>query len=43
LRKGFKFWPASARVNNAYGDRNLVCTCPTIDSYREEEKAELTL
>ena len=23
-----KFWPAVARVDNAYGDRNLICTCP---------------
>jgi len=23
-----KFWPAVARIDNAYGDRNLVCTCP---------------
>ncbi|NBW63356.1 MAG: glycine dehydrogenase (aminomethyl-transferring) [Synechococcaceae bacterium WB4_1_0192] len=25
-----KFWPAVARIDNAYGDRNLVCTCPTV-------------
>jgi len=41
LREGFKFWPASARVNNAYGDRNLICTCPSIESYQTENvKAE---
>ena len=28
-----KFWPAVARIDNAYGDRNLVCTCPPMDSY----------
>jgi glycine dehydrogenase len=28
-----KFWPAVARVNNAYGDRNLVCACPPIEAY----------
>lgn len=28
-----KFWPASARVDNAYGDRNLFCTCPPVESY----------
>jgi len=32
-----KFWPAVARVNNAYGDRNLVCTCPPVSSYAEED------
>jgi glycine dehydrogenase len=31
-----KFWPAVSRVDDAYGDRNLVCTCDTIDSYRDE-------
>jgi glycine dehydrogenase len=36
LREGFKFWPTVARVNNAFGDRNLVCTCPPIEMYREE-------
>jgi len=28
-----KYWPPVARVDNAYGDRNLVCTCPPIESY----------
>ncbi len=28
-----KFWPSVGRVNNAYGDRNLVCSCPPIESY----------
>jgi glycine dehydrogenase len=28
-----KYWPPVARVDNAYGDRNLVCTCPPIDTY----------
>jgi glycine dehydrogenase len=26
-----KFWPAVARIDNVYGDRNLVCTCPTVE------------
>ncbi|MFQ6604621.1 MAG: aminomethyl-transferring glycine dehydrogenase [Fidelibacterota bacterium] len=30
----FKFWPVVGRVNNAYGDRNLVCSCPPVDTYR---------
>ena len=30
-----KFWPACARVDNAYGDRNLVCTCPPLEAYTE--------
>lgn len=32
LRK-FKFWASVARVDNAYGDRNIICTCPPIESY----------
>jgi glycine dehydrogenase len=31
-----KFWPAVARVDNAYGDRNLVCTCEPIEAYAAE-------
>ncbi|HPJ03891.1 MAG TPA: aminomethyl-transferring glycine dehydrogenase [Bacteroidales bacterium] len=31
-----KFWPATGRVDNGYGDRNLVCTCAPVDSYRFE-------
>jgi glycine dehydrogenase len=31
-----KFWPSIARVNNTYGDRNLVCTCEPVASYAEE-------
>ena len=26
-----KFWPPVARIDNAYGDRNLVCTCPSVE------------
>ncbi|HEX4372622.1 MAG TPA: aminomethyl-transferring glycine dehydrogenase subunit GcvPB, partial [Puia sp.] len=32
-----KFWPSIARVNNTYGDRNLICTCEPVSSYAEEE------
>jgi glycine dehydrogenase len=28
-----KFWPYVARVDNAWGDRNLLCSCPPTDSY----------
>ncbi len=30
-----KFWPSVSRVNNTYGDRNLVCTCEPIENYME--------
>lgn len=33
LHQGFKFWASVGRVNNAHGDRNLICTCPPIESY----------
>ena len=33
LKHGSKFWPSVGRVNNAFGDRNLVCTCPPMESY----------
>ena len=28
-----KFWPAVARIDNVYGDRNLVCLCPPVEEY----------
>jgi glycine dehydrogenase len=31
-----KFWPSVARVDNAQGDRNLICACPPIENYAEE-------
>ena len=30
-----KFWPAVGRVDNAWGDRNLVCTCPPMSDYED--------
>ncbi|MGD9651493.1 MAG: aminotransferase class V-fold PLP-dependent enzyme, partial [Candidatus Dadabacteria bacterium] len=32
---GNKFWPPVGRINNPYGDRNLVCTCPDPESYAD--------
>lgn len=31
-----KFWPSVGRIDDGYGDRNLVCTCDPVDSYRTE-------
>jgi glycine dehydrogenase len=28
-----KFWPPIARIDNPYGDRNLFCSCPPVDSF----------
>ncbi|PCJ90029.1 MAG: glycine dehydrogenase (aminomethyl-transferring) [Flavobacteriales bacterium] len=36
-----KYWPPVSRIDNAYGDRNLICNCPAIESY-EAEIAEHT-
>ncbi len=33
----YKYWAPVNRVDNVYGDRNLFCACPAIDSYREGE------
>jgi glycine dehydrogenase len=32
-----KFWPTCGRVDNVYGDRNLVCTCPPLEAYMDDE------
>lgn len=32
-----KYWPPVARVDNAHGDRNLVCSCPPVSAYAEPE------
>lgn len=34
--KANKFWPAVSRVNNAHGDRNLICSCLPVDAYIKE-------
>jgi len=33
-----KYWSPVGRVDNVYGDRHLVCTCPSLDSYRDDEE-----
>jgi len=30
-----KVWPTVGRIDSAYGDRNLVCTCPPVEAYAE--------
>ena len=34
-----KFWPSVGKVDNAYGDRNLVCSCAPIEAYMDEPAA----
>ena len=33
--KARKFWPTIGRVDNVYGDRNLVCSCPPMEVYMD--------
>ena len=35
-----KFWPAVSRIDNPYGDRNLICSCPPIETYIEADEVE---
>jgi glycine dehydrogenase len=37
VNRDWKYWPTVSRVDNAYGDRNLVCTCPPIEEYATAE------
>ncbi len=34
--RAHKFWPSVRRVDDAYGDRNLICTCPPMEAYEVE-------
>jgi glycine dehydrogenase len=34
LREG-KVWPSVGRIDNPYGDRNLICACPPIEAFAE--------
>ncbi|XP_074595003.1 glycine dehydrogenase (decarboxylating), mitochondrial isoform X2 [Brevipalpus obovatus] len=33
-----KIWPTVGRIDDAFGDKNLFCTCPPVESYAEEEE-----
>lgn len=36
-----KFWPSVSRVDDAYGDRNLMCSCPPLEAYAEEQEVDI--
>jgi glycine dehydrogenase len=38
--KDAKFWPSVSRIDNAYGDRNLVCSCLPMEEYAKKESVE---
>jgi glycine dehydrogenase len=31
-----KYWPPVSRIDNAYGDRNVMCACPPVSEYAED-------
>jgi glycine dehydrogenase len=35
--RAYKYWPPVSRIDDAFGDRNLVCTCAPISSYADGE------
>jgi len=37
--KEHKFWPAVARIDNVYGDRNIFCSCPSVEDLAGKNKA----
>jgi glycine dehydrogenase len=37
VTREWKFWPSVSRVDSAFGDRNLVCTCPPVEEYATAE------
>ncbi len=34
-QKNYKFWPSVSRINNAFGDRNLICSCSSVEDFEE--------
>ena len=34
-----KYWPPVARVDNVYGDKNVMCACIPVDAYKDEVEA----
>ena len=30
-----KYWPPVSRIDNAYGDRNVMCSCPPLEAYED--------
>jgi glycine dehydrogenase len=34
-----KYWPPVARVDNVYGDKNIMCACIPVDAYKEDVEA----
>ncbi|WP_114777410.1 aminomethyl-transferring glycine dehydrogenase [Botryobacter ruber] len=41
--RNYKFWPSVSRIDSAYGDRNLICSCAPVEAYNEENKEMTTV
>jgi len=39
--KKSKFWPSVSRIDSAYGDRNLICSCLAVEEYANQESVEM--
>jgi glycine dehydrogenase len=37
VNRDWKFWPTVSKVDSAFGDRNLICTCPPVEDYAMQE------
>ena len=35
-----KYWPPVARVDNVYGDKNVMCACIPVDAYKDDEPVD---
>lgn len=40
LKPDSKIWPSTGRIDDVYGDKNLVCTCPPMEEYVDEMEEE---
>ena len=36
--KSSKYWPPVSRIDNAHGDRNLICTCAAVEEYQDSQQ-----
>jgi len=43
LRPETKYWPSVSRIDDVYGDQNMVCSCPPMTAYYESPFSELQL
>ena len=39
--KNHKFWPPVGRIDNTWGDRNLICSCPDVETYMEDSQCQI--